>query len=92
MRPMSKFAGGSAYAMARDIGEGYITVTQRTFKNMSGSEMRQLQFEIDRSLRELRGSQCATDEQNVVRARNRKIQRLTTATMVARLYLQTARK
>ena len=77
---MGKFSGGSAFAMARDISEGYISVTERTFRNMTGSEIQQRTFEIDRHLRELRGSQNATDELVVVQARNRKILRLNTAT------------
>jgi hypothetical protein len=85
---MSKFLGGSAFAMARDIGDGYVTVTERTFKAFSEAEMNQLGFEIDRYLRELRGSQSPKDEQAVVQARNRKIQRLSTATMIARVWQQ----
>lgn len=89
---MSKFIGGSAYAMARDIGEGYVSVTERTFKSMTGADMNKLLFELDRFLRELRGSQSATDDIDVVKARNRKIQRLNTAVMVARTYSQKHRK
>jgi len=85
---MSKFIGGSAYAMARDIGEGFVSVTARTFKSMTDADMNQLVFEIDRFLRELRGSQSATDEIDVVKARNRKIQRLNTAIMISRTYRQ----
>jgi hypothetical protein len=85
---MSKFQGGSAFAMARDIGEGYVRVSERTFKTMTPAEIKQLSFEIERFLRELRGSQLATDEQTVVQARNRKIQRLNSAVMMARIYTQ----
>jgi hypothetical protein len=85
---VSKFLGGSAYAMARDIGEGYVTVTERTFRPYAPSDMQQLTLEIDRYLRELRGSAVATDELVVVQGRNRKIQRLTTALMIARVFLQ----
>lgn len=89
---MSKFIGGSAYAMARDIGEGYVSVTERTFKSMTDADMTQLAFEIDRFLRDLRGSQSATDDIDVVKARNRKIQRLNTAIMITRTYRQKHRK
>ena len=86
------FAGGSAYAMARDIGEGYVTVTERTFRNMSDAEMSQLGFEIERFLRELRGTQPPLDDLPALQARNRKIQRLNSANMVARVYRQKSRK
>ena len=83
---MSKFIGGSAFAMARDIGEGYISVSERTFKLMGPADIRQLMFEIDRFLRELRGSRVATDSMELVKARNRRIQRLNTAVMISRAY------
>ena len=89
---MSKFIGGSAYSMARDIGKGFVNVTERTFKGMTDGDMNQLVFEIDRFMRELRGSQLATDEIDVVKDRNRKIQRLKTAVMISRTYRQKHRK
>ena len=85
---MSKFIGGSAYAMARDIGGGFVNVTERTFKAMTASDINKLVFEIDRLLRELRGAQLGTDDIEVVKARNRKIQRLNTSVMISRTYRQ----
>ena len=85
---MSKFIGGSAFAMARDIGGGFVNVTERTFKAMTASDINKLVFEIDRLLRELRGAQLGTDDIEVVKARNRKIQRLNTAVMISRTYRQ----
>ena len=89
---MSKFIGGSAYAMARDIGGGFVNVTERTFKAMSDGDMNKLIFEIDRCLRDLRGSVVATDDIQVVKARNRKIQRLNSAVMISRTYRMKHRK
>ncbi len=88
---VSKFIGGSAYAMARDIGGGFVNVTERTFKAMTPADLNQLVFEIDRFLRELRGSRSATEEIDVVKTRNRKIQRLNTAVMISRTYRQKTR-
>jgi hypothetical protein len=85
---MSKFLGGSAYAMARDIGDGYFAVTERSFKGMSRAEMNELTHEIDRHLRELRGAQSPKDETALIQARSRKIQRLTTAMVILRNYRQ----
>jgi len=85
---VSVFIGGSAYAMARDIGEGFVNVTERTFKAMSDADMNKLTFELERFLRELRGSQVATDPIDVVKTRNRKIQRLNSAMMISRAYRQ----
>ena len=89
---MSKFIGGSAYAMARDIGEGFVNVTERTFKPMSAGDMNKLTFEIDRFLRDLRGTQLGTDDIQVVKTRNRKIQRLNTAVMISRTFRLKHRK
>jgi hypothetical protein len=80
------FPGGSAYAMARDIGEGYSLVTERTFRQMNRAELDQLTFEIDRYTRELRGDQPALDDQPAIQARNRRIQRLNSALVVLRSF------
>jgi hypothetical protein len=80
------FPGGSAYAMARDIAEGYTSVTERTFKQMNRAELDQLTFEIDRHTRELRGDQPSLDDLPAIQARNRRIQRLNTAVVVLRSY------
>jgi hypothetical protein len=74
--------------MARDIGEGYVSVTDRTFKAFTAAEIRQLTFEIDRYLRELRGSQTATDDMDLVRKRSRIIGRLNTTNMIIRVFRQ----
>jgi len=82
------FPGGSAYAMARDVAEGYLLVTERTFKTMTRGDLEQLTFEIDRHLRELRGEQPPLDDIPGIQARNRRIQRLSSALIVLRGYRQ----
>lgn len=88
---MANFLGGSAFAMARDIGEGYQTVTERTFKSYTRSDLDQLAFEIEKALREIRGDNSAVAELAEVQTRNRKIQRLNTALMVLRTARQRLR-
>ena len=85
------FPGGSAYAMARDIAEGYLLVTERSFKRMAAPEMDQLAFEMDRHLRELRGESAPTDDQAATQYRNRRIQRLNAALMLLRSWRQRSR-
>jgi hypothetical protein len=80
------FPGGSAYAMARDVAEGYLLITERVFKTMSGSDLDQLTFELDRHLRELRGGQPALDDTPALQMRQRRMQRLNTALMIVRGY------
>lgn len=80
------FPGGSAYAMARDVGEGYLLVTERTFKTMSRSDLDQIVFEMDRYLRELRGDQPALDDLPGIQQRQRKMQRINSALSMIRGY------
>lgn len=80
------FPGGSAYAMARDVGEGYLLLTERTFKTMNRSELDQIIFELDRFLRELRGEQPALDDIPAIQQRQRKMQRLNSGLTMVRGY------
>ena len=80
------FPGGSAYAMARDVAEGYLLVTERVFKTMSRSDLDQVVFEIDRYLRELRGEQPPLDDVPALQQRQRRMQRLSNALIVVRSY------
>lgn len=80
--------GGSAFAFARDIAEGYQVVTERSFKGLTRPEMDTLAFEIDRALREIRGEQAPLDDLVAIQARSRRIQRLNGALMMLRNYRQ----
>jgi hypothetical protein len=80
------FPGGSAYAMARDVAEGYLLVTDRVFKPMSRSELDQIVFELDRYLRDLRGEQPPLNDTQALQMRQRRIQRLNNALMIVRGY------
>lgn len=73
------FMGGSAFAMARDIGEGYILLNASTLRRMSPEELKQLRFEVERLLTTIRGEPPAPDQMAVLQARNRKISRLNSA-------------
>lgn len=70
------FPGGSAWAMVRDIGEGYLLVTERTFARLRPAEIDQLSFELERRVREVRGAQPSLDDQKELQNRNRRLQRL----------------
>lgn len=72
--------------MARDIGEGYQSVTERTFQRMTRADLDQLTFEMTRLLTEVRGNQPDIDDLSAVQQRNRKIQRLNTAMMILRTF------
>jgi hypothetical protein len=80
------FPGGSAWAAAKDIAEGYVLVTERTFNRYDRGQLEQLAFELDRALREVRGDQPALDDLDAVQARNRKIGRLKGALTMLRSF------
>lgn len=72
--------------MARDIAEGYVLVTERTFKALTKSDLDQLGFEIDRHLRDLRGDQPSLEDLPAIQLRNRRIQRLNSAVVILRSF------
>jgi hypothetical protein len=73
------FLGGSAYAMARDMGEGYILLNSTMLRRLAGDELKQLRFEVERLLTSLRAEQPAADDSQAIQGRNRKISRLNSA-------------
>ena len=73
------YMGGSAFAMARDVGEGYILVNHTTLKRMTGEELKQLRFEIERLLTGLRSEQPSLSDMSALQTRNRKLSRLNSA-------------
>jgi hypothetical protein len=80
------FTAGSAYSMARDVAEGYVLITERTFKTMTKTDLEQLSFEMDRYLRELRGNQPDLEDIPAIQQRQRKMQRLTSGLSMLRSY------
>lgn len=78
--------GGSAWAMAQQIGDGFILVSERTFKRLERGELEKLAFEMDKLMREVRAAQPAIDDVGAVQQRNRKLSRLTGAISQLRSY------
>ncbi len=76
---MSVFIGGSAFAMAKDIADGYIIVSENTFKKFQAADFQSFLFELDKLLREVRGVIVPAEEIDAVQKRNRKMQRLNQA-------------
>jgi hypothetical protein len=83
--------GGSAFAMARDVGEGYILLNQTTLRRMTGEELKQLRFEIERILTALRSEQPSLSDVNALQTRNRKLSRLNSAVSMINNQMQTQR-
>ncbi len=80
---MSVFQGGSAYNMVASVADGYIILTERTFKPYKPSDLTEFLFETDKLLREVRADQPPLDNQEAVQKRQRKMQRLQQALTIA---------
>jgi len=80
---MSMFLGGSAYAMVRDISEGYIIATELTFRKFQPGDFQQFGFEADKLLREIRGNVPPTGDVDATQKRHRRMQRLQQAMTIA---------
>ena len=74
---MSPYMGGSAPAMANQIADGYTLVTAVQLKRVTDGEMNQLQFELEKILRDLRSEPVNLEDLPGVQARNRKMTRIT---------------
>jgi hypothetical protein len=79
---MGNFMGGSAPAMANQIVEGYILLSQATLKGFTNPELTLLRFELEKLQRDARAEVPPQDDANAQQARNRKISRLNSALQV----------
>ena len=73
---MSVFLGGSAYNMVRELADGFIIVTERTFKQYKPQDLTDFQMEADKLLREVRGNQLPVTDLEGTQKRQRRMQRL----------------
>jgi len=73
---MSVFQGGSAYNMVREMADGFIIVTERTFKQYKPQDLTEFQVEAEKYLREIRGNQPAVTELEATQKRQRRLQRI----------------
>jgi hypothetical protein len=80
---MSVFLGGSAYNMVRDIADGFVLVSERTFRNFTSRDIAELGMEAERLLREVRSDQPALSDTEAIQKRQRRMQRLRQAMTLA---------
>ncbi len=76
---MSPYMGGSAPAMAEQVAAGYTLVSAVQLKRLTDPEMDQLQFELEKILRDVRGEPMDLEDIPAIQARNRKISRISGA-------------
>ena len=85
---MGNFIGGSAYAMSRDIAEGYILLNAALLKKFSTAELAQLRHHLEKVQKEVRSEQTPQSDVQAIQKRGRKISRISSALLI----LDTLRK
>lgn len=85
---MGNFVGGSAYAMSKDIAEGYILLNAAILKKFTEVELTQLRHELEKVQKEIRGEQPPQNDLAAIQKRGRKISRISSALLI----LNTLRK
>lgn len=85
---MGSFMGGSAPAMARQVCDGFTLLSQATLKRLDLNQMRTLEFEIDKRLRETRSEPMDLEDQVGLSKRNRRISRIEGAVRILRHTIQ----
>ena len=76
---MSVFIGGSAYNMVRDIADGFILATERTFRTYGSKELGDFILEANRLLNEVRADQPSLSDTVAIQKRQHRMQRLVRA-------------
>lgn len=79
---MGNFMGGSAPAMASQIGDGFILPSAQSLKSFLPGELSLLRAELERLLREARASIPVQDDTQAQQLRSRRITRLNSAVKV----------
>jgi hypothetical protein len=79
---MATFMGGSAPAMASQIAEGFILLSQATLRGYNDGELNLLRFELEKLQRDARAEVPPQDDAMAQQVRNRKISRLSSALSV----------
>jgi hypothetical protein len=69
--------------MVRDIADGYIIVSELTFKKFQAPDFQAFGFELDKLLREIRGAVPPTGDVDATQKRQRRMQRLMQAQTIA---------
>jgi hypothetical protein len=79
---MANFLGGSAYAMSRDIAEGYVLLNANLLKKFSNAELAQLRQELQKVQKEVRADQPPQNDVQAIQKRGRKISRISSALLI----------
>ncbi len=81
------YMGGSAYAMANSLMDGYILPSPVNLKRLSTEELRELQFEIEKLLRDQRSIVPDQADTLALQKRNMRLLKLSQAMSVLQNFL-----
>jgi hypothetical protein len=79
---MGNFLGGSAYAMSKDIAEGYVLLNASLLKKFTDMELAQLRQQLERVQKEVRAEQPPQGDVLAIQKRGRKISRISSAILI----------
>jgi len=82
------FMGGSAYSMANSLMEGYLLPSPVNLKRLTMEELRELQFEVEKLLRDQRGIVPDQSDTLSLQKRNMRILKLSQAQSVIANFTQ----
>ena len=79
---MGNFLGGSAYAMSKDIAEGYVLLNANLLKKFTAPELAQLRQQLEKVQKEIRADQPPQNDVQAIQKRGRKISRISSALLI----------
>ncbi len=79
---MGSFLGGSAYAMSKDIAEGYVLLNANLLKKFTDMELAQLRQQLEKVQKEIRAEQPPQNDVQAIQKRGRKISRISSALLI----------
>jgi len=89
---MGYFIGGSPYAMANQLRDGYILLNRIVLKKYSLRDLQVLKSELEKLLREVRSQQPPLEDIKAIKLRNRRMQKLISALSMIESYCAERRK
>jgi len=89
---MGYFIGGSPYAMANQLRDGYVLLNRIVLKKYSLRDLQVLKSELEKLLREVRSQQPPLEDIKAIKLRNRRMQKLISALSMIESYCAERRK
>lgn len=74
--------GGNPLSLARDVAEGYFSITPAQLKNYAPSDLKIIFNSLNQVLREIRSLQIPLEDVMTIKQKNMKISRLNNAIML----------